>query len=689
MQFPCRFSMIPRTWRAPCHPATTRPEPRVYPRYFGLKEPSFSITPDPQYLFLSEQHREALAHLLYGAGENGGFVLLTGEVGTGKTTICRAFLEQLPETVDVALVLNPAMTAIELMYAICGEFGVDVPAGETSVKALVDRLNVYLLDAHARGRHPVLMIDEAQNLRPKVLEQIRLLTNLETSKHKLLQIFLVGQPELRATLASPDLRQLNQRITARCHLKPLGRRETAAYVEHRIAVAGVDRPLFSKAALREVHRCSGGVPRLVNLICDRALLGTAVSRRLQVTPRIVRRAAAEVRGSDNALRPRRSPVPALALLVLLAAAGGIWLGSIGIVDRLGSAALLAWKGPPEIMAADVEEQAEEPVARATAPAPDPAAEEAAAAEAADEAHPAATEAEAAAVAGVVEPVDDDDEAMSTAETTTPPLEPATGDGEADIATAPPESDVETVAETAAELSAGVDGGDDAGAARIPRIALTRVQPVIAEAGADELDALTVTPSAAVPELVRRWGHADTDTRGCADIDDLGLACERATGRWSDLRMLDRPVALKLDVEGSERYAVIGALDEEFAVLHRGDRVRRMPIAVLDERWSGEYLILWQPAPGGVKILGAGTFGESVRWLRGRLAELPDVGIGADGPLRWDAPLGDAVRRFQSQHGLVSDGVAGPRTLILLNNALAAADVPRLSRPAETTASAAP
>ncbi len=192
----------------------------MYANYFGLKEPSFSITPDPQYLFLSEQHREALAHLVYGAGENGGFVLLTGEVGTGKTTVCRAFLEQLPEHVDLALILHPALSATELLRAVCDEFRIPVPEEDRTVKRLVDRLNRYLLEAHAQGRRPVLMIDESQDLSPRVLEQIRLLTNLETPKHKLLQIFLVGQPELRTLLQSPVLRQLNQRITARYHLRP-------------------------------------------------------------------------------------------------------------------------------------------------------------------------------------------------------------------------------------------------------------------------------------------------------------------------------------------------------------------------------------------------------------------------------------------------------------------------------------
>jgi len=192
----------------------------IYQKYFGLRQPVFSITPDPHYLYLSRQHREALAHLLYGVREGGGFVLMTGEVGTGKTTICRAFLEQLPEQVDVALVLNPALTAPELLQTVCDEFGIESPPSETSIKVLLNRLNDYLLQAHAKGKRPVLMIDEAQNLAPDVLEQIRMLTNLETHTHKLLQVFLVGQPELRESLERKELRQLAQRITARFHLLP-------------------------------------------------------------------------------------------------------------------------------------------------------------------------------------------------------------------------------------------------------------------------------------------------------------------------------------------------------------------------------------------------------------------------------------------------------------------------------------
>lgn len=300
----------------------------MYANFFGLKEPSFSITPDPHYLFLSEQHREALAHLVYGAGENGGFVLLTGEVGTGKTTVCRAFLEQLPEHVDLALILHPALSATELLRAICDEFRIPLEEGDRTVKRLVDKLNRYLLEAHAQGRRPVLMIDESQDLSPRVLEQIRLLTNLETPKHKLLQIFLVGQPELREMLRNASLRQLNQRITARYHLKPFDAKDTAAYVEHRLAVAGVERPLFTSSALRQLHRLSQGVPRLINIFCDRALLGACVSRSPIVTRRILEKAAAEVLDGHDLPRMGRArgwAVLAAGLLVLAVGAGwGYW-----------------------------------------------------------------------------------------------------------------------------------------------------------------------------------------------------------------------------------------------------------------------------------------------------------------------------------------------------------------------------
>ena len=291
----------------------------MYADYFGLKEASYSITPDPHYLYLSRRHREALAHLLYGADGHGGFVQLTGEVGTGKTTICRAFMEQIPEQVDLALILNPALTVVELLQAICQEFNIPLLQGETSRMILVDKLNRYLLQAHADGRRPVLMIDEAQNLSPEVLEQLRLLTNLETSKHKLLQIFLIGQPELQEMLQRQELRQLAQRITARYHLTPLNEAETDDYIRHRLAVAQVERPIFSRSALRRIHKLSGGVPRLINMLCDRALLGAFATHRHTVDASIVRRAAAELRGAQAETGNRRRWLWWPLLLLLLAA----------------------------------------------------------------------------------------------------------------------------------------------------------------------------------------------------------------------------------------------------------------------------------------------------------------------------------------------------------------------------------
>jgi general secretion pathway protein A len=275
----------------------------MYSEYFGFTEKPFSIAPDPRYLYLSERHREALAHLLYGINGNGGFVLLTGEVGTGKTTICRCLLEQIPENSDIALIINPKLSVEELLATICDEFGVSYPEHNTSIKVFVDLINKYLLDALSNGHNAVLIIDEAQNISADVLEQLRLLTNLETSQRKLLQIILLGQPELKEKLSQPELRQLAQRITARYHLGPLSKKEVAAYVSHRLAVAGVQRQLFPSSTINKLYRKSRGVPRLINLLCDRALLGAYVEGHDLVNNHTLVRAAREVFGDSKAREP--------------------------------------------------------------------------------------------------------------------------------------------------------------------------------------------------------------------------------------------------------------------------------------------------------------------------------------------------------------------------------------------------
>ena len=319
----------------------------MYASFFGLNEKPFSITPDPRYLFLSERHAEALAHLVYGVNEAGGFIQLTGEVGTGKTTVVRSLLAQAPKHAEIALILNPRMTPAEFLLAICEELGIGVADGsENSLKDLVDLLSLHLLNSHADGRRIVLVVDEAQNLAPEVLEQVRLLTNLETETQKLLQIILIGQPELRELLGRVELRQLAQRITGRYHLDPLSGDEAASYVRHRLRVAGATREVFSAGALSEVQRLSGGVPRLINIICDRALLGAFTEDRHLVSASVVRRAAGEV--FDKHIQPRWLP----------------WTAAAGVAAiAITSAALLL----PRLLATPVPT----PVVAAAPPAPAP------------------------------------------------------------------------------------------------------------------------------------------------------------------------------------------------------------------------------------------------------------------------------------------------------------------------------
>jgi general secretion pathway protein A len=298
----------------------------MYLRFFGLNEKPFAITPDPRYLYLSERHAEALAHLLYGVNEAGGFIQLTGEVGTGKTTVVRTLLSRVPHHADVAVILNPRVTPVEFLLTICEELGLGIAdADRESIKHVVDALNRRLLSAHAEGRRIIVIVDEAQNLSAEVLEQVRLLTNLETPTQKLLQIILIGQPELRELLDRTELRQLAQRITGRYHLEPLSREETLGYIRHRLRVAGAAEDIFTPAALAEVHRVAAGVPRVINVTCDRALLGAYTRETRKVTPSLVRLAAGEVYG-------RRFVPPWVGWLA----------GASGLVGIAG-AALVGWQ----------------------------------------------------------------------------------------------------------------------------------------------------------------------------------------------------------------------------------------------------------------------------------------------------------------------------------------------------------
>jgi general secretion pathway protein A len=343
----------------------------MYTSFFGLNEKPFSITPDPRYLFMSERHGEALAHLVYGVTESGGFIQLTGEVGTGKTTLVRTLLlNRMPDNADVAVVLNPQLSALEFLATICEELGIDTPGEPYSSKALIDCLNQHLLDAHSEGRRTILVVDEAQNLARDVLEQVRLLTNLETSKQKLLQIILIGQPELRELLARTDLRQLAQRITGRYHLEPLSRDETAAYIEHRLKVAGALGEVFDSGAKRAVYRHSEGVPRLINVVCDRALLGAYAKESRYVTRRLVKRAADEITGKSEHSAFERLLLPGAVAAAVFLIGAGAWQ-YFGRPVPQTSAPVAAVAG--ETRADEAESPAPPPPAREEAAQPPPAA----------------------------------------------------------------------------------------------------------------------------------------------------------------------------------------------------------------------------------------------------------------------------------------------------------------------------
>nr|WP_297356497.1 AAA family ATPase [uncultured Caldimonas sp.] len=297
----------------------------MYADYFGLQQEPFSIAPDPRFLYLSARHREALAHLLYGLDRGGGFVLLTGEVGAGKTTACRAFLKHVPPTCHVAYILNPMCSGHEMLKSVCAEFGVTPSTDAPSSQDCIDALNAFLLRTHAEGQQCLLIVDEAQNLSPAVLEQLRLLTNLETDERKLLQILLIGQPELRDMLARPEMKQLAQRVIARYHLGPLNEAETEQYIRHRLAVAGRRGTVpIRREARARIHRLSGGIPRRINLLCDRALLAAYGDGKPRVDVALIDSAAREVfveRQRAGVRRYRRAAVWACGLAASAALAG--------------------------------------------------------------------------------------------------------------------------------------------------------------------------------------------------------------------------------------------------------------------------------------------------------------------------------------------------------------------------------
>ncbi len=587
----------------------------MYNRFFGFKERPFKLVPNPAYIYLSRVHEEVLAHLNYAVGYGEGFVEITGEVGTGKTTLCRMFLENLDDNTDAAYIFNPKLDAVQLLKAINDEFG--IPSEADSVKALIDRLNGFLLERKSQGRQVILLVDEAQNLNADVLEQLRLLSNLETNTSKLIQIILVGQPELGALLESRALRQLNQRITLSCQLEPLSFKETRAYIRHRIHIASSKPgPIFSSGACRVIFNYSSGIPRLINIACDRALLHAYTRGKLNISRSIARQAVRELDLKKRHNRAwgggwrRGKVVAAMALVVAMVAAG--WLVGPMLRNRANDGSLSA---TPSLNTEPPVPSASVPGPSATTPAPD------------------------ANMAGL------------------PPAPP-------DIATAPP-----IAASPAIELAAQPTVVDVESIIR-------RMDPSVSRADAMRA-VLNTWHRDRLPDA-QPVDQADDDTffRLAAQLN--GLETVRVQGHLNLIKKLNMPAILEFpqpDGNSPRFLAVVGLAENEIRVSD-GDATFTIDPASLAWLWSGAARIFWEnhfDYRGSIPI---SSPGESIIALKVHLKALGFSIEEMDAAYDIDTRL--AVETIQARNGLPVDGIVGPLTQIVLYNEDRSLNIPRLS-----------
>jgi general secretion pathway protein A len=592
---------------------------------------------------MSKRHREALAHLLYGVGGGGGFVLLSGEIGAGKTTVCRCFLEQIPKRCNVAYIFNPKLTSIELVKSICDEFRIPYQAeagSPATVKTYVDALNDFLLKTHAVGQNNVLIIDEAQLLAVDVLEQLRLLTNLETNEKKLLQIVLIGQPELRTMLEKPELEQLAQRVVARFHLKALSAKETEHYIRHRLSVAGMTRAIpFDGKALKRVFEIARGVPRRINLLCDRAMLGAYAHGVHQIDAEIVEKSAREVFGSSESSAPDRSLLGTTAGIALIGAA------MLALVAVLGFA---VYGGYRYFATPDAAARAP----RAAAPASARAASAG-----------ASTAATVAAMAS----------GSTAAQAASMAASASAAHAAASAASAGPRSASAAIAASSGAPSAA-SASAAASAASAARVAtsagaITSATPIdsVAELKA-QLKTLGSDEKAAWRELAPMWKVGTDSGDPCAAAARQQVRCFRFASTAAMLRSLDRPGFMTLHDEGGKRVAVVLArLDGDEAKVRVDGQTRNVSFAAMQKLWRGEFGTLWRLPPGYTKALDEGDSGPLVDRLAAQLASLAGEAP-PEGRQTMDAALRAKVVRFQTRHGLSGVGKAGPTTFMQLNRA---------------------
>lgn len=575
----------------------------MYLQFFGLTEAPFSITPDPAFVYLSPAHRDALAHLLYGVGKGGasGFVQLTGEVGTGKTTICRCLLEQVPADTIIALILNPMLTPRELLAAICEELGIDVAGFNDSSKELVTALNAFLLQQHALGRRVVVVIDEAQNLSPEALEQVRLLTNIETAKDKLLQMVLLGQPELRLLLQRQDLRQLAQRITARYHLTPLAEKETFAYIRHRMQVAGARQNPFKRSAMRALHRRSGGVPRLINIIADRALAGAYTHELGSVNSRMVHAAANEVQPSESRVRRNSLSLTIAMCSALLLAAISVFMLGLPAINRQAPAVTGSIETSSPSLPAEKAATLGMPLLARDLPSSQ------------TQGNPASAEStEAVSTSGYgVQEVSDD---RSTAVN-------------------PDEFSADTQGQNAAQGALG--------------LAWLETQHGLAWWG--------------LAELWRDSDSAKAIEAACEGQAGTGYACLKDQGSWARVQRLGLPLILVLQQQGA-RHVVLRGLDRGTVLLGAGQEPVAFSREMIEPIWLGDFIVAWPQAANWPVEIKRGDSGAAVDIVMRMAAQAETAWTGAG---VFDAGFESWLVAFQRQNGLTPDGIVGPKTLLYL------------------------
>ena len=602
----------------------------MYEEFYGFRDNPFRLTPDPDYLFLSTNHQEALGHLLFGVREGSGVVVITGEIGAGKTTLLRTLVRNLDESTIIAYIFNPALSAVELLQTINTDLG--LPSSSTSKKELIDDLNRFLLEQQAAKRRVVVIIDEAQDLEPGVLEQLRLLSNLETEREKLLQIVLVGQPELRDTLGRPELAQLDQRVTLRWHLGPLDEEETAAYVRHRIRVASEGRePVnFSASALSTVYRIANGIPRVINILCHRALLIAYTREERQIDRAIILQAAKEIGREDNS--PIRQ-LPSFAFSPLLTGLL-ILLGTSMLVFASTQGWLLTRDQAPPTMALAVSPQPTEEPKEQLAPLTTSALT---ASTEADEAGASTEEKQAAKESG-----DSSSAQTHTIQTPTATIAITTENPPSEVQ---PPQDGQELLQALQRLSL-LDSAVQATNGLLHAWKANPLQKEEWQGGAMDLGAIA---------------HA-------RQLEYLPL-----TGSFNLLSLLDLPVILELTTpeQHETRFALMTGMNGDYCRV-LADREYTTPLKVLSEHWFGKAYLFWKDFEHVNAPLTVGSVGQQVRRLYMLLSQAPGVNPQLSPNVRLDTfsrHTQETVARFQKSRRLVPDGVVGPQTMISLYNAL--------------------